>query len=425
MAMKTPARGIALALRFSGSLVAIVALLGISRISVPIVLVDFAARTNSVDALKHATERVPDNADYWRRLALSVGASSDKNEAKRYLERAAALNPFDSQVWIELGLSAETSGDLPLAERDLLSAVHVDRRFSPQWELEQFYYRHGDSQRFWQWTQRAAQIADDSDLDELFRYCWDATLTESRGRIMIFERIAPHRPAAIRYLSFLLAENHLADATPVGESLLSDAEPREKKLLLGFCERLVDAGQSEAAVTIWNGLIARRLIPGDALSPDHGVLLTNRAFHYPFLGEGFDWRPTTAPGIVWEHPQESPGILISLSGEQPATVEVLSQFIPVLPSRRYRFNFDYKTAGFAVKTVLRWHVLDARSGIELAVESPSLESNDWSTGTIRFQTSEHCHMVRLLLTYRREFATTQIAGSLALKDAGLQFEEGL
>ena len=83
----------------------------------------------------------------------------DSSEAE--LRAAVSLNPRLSSAWIRLGLDAEADGNLPQAEADLLQAARVDHLYLPAWTLANFYFRHGDADRFWAWASRAAALTYD------------------------------------------------------------------------------------------------------------------------------------------------------------------------------------------------------------------------------------------------------------------------
>lgn len=411
------------AFRATRLLSGIMVLAGASYLSGLLALADAAAGHNTDASVRRAAEIMPGNAAYWFYLYRLLDIDGRKDEALRCLERAAALNPSDPQVWTALALAAETSGDARTAEQHLFQAMRVDATFLPRWELAQFYFRQGDTATFWRWAHEASEISDDSAWPDLFRFCWLAAASRGENENLISERVVPRRPKEhARYLAFLLDENHLAAAAPVANWLLPKATASEAKPLFRYCDRLIDTGQSVAAVRVWNGLAQRGMIEPHALAPDQGISLTNGDFRLPFFKSGFDWRPPANSEIQWWQTGQPPGVRISLSGNQPESVEVLAQLMPVLPSQTYRFESGYRTYGIAKNTGLRWQVLDAASGLDLTFESPQLSSEDWNIARVSFRTADKCRLARLSLMYRRERGTTRIEGSVWLKNATLQLE---
>jgi tetratricopeptide (TPR) repeat protein len=406
-----------------GFLLAIATLIGNCYIAGKLALADTTTREDTLSSVREAIRSEPDNASYRLLLAAHLEAEGHREESLRSLERAAALNPRDSRVWSALAVAAETAGNIPRAASYRLAAVRVDRGFDPQWGLARFCYRRGSSESFWRQARGAAEMADENDLDEVFRYCWIAALAESSGGNILFERVVPRtQQARARYLSFLLDGNHLSEAAPVADWLLRNGGTAELQSVLGYCDRLIRQGQAEDAVALWDGLIVRGLIESNSLAPDQGVSLTNGTFHPPFRGCCFGWRLAAYPGIVWQQDALPSGLLISLSGQQPEDMEFLTQVAPVLPARGYEFDCDSQTESLGALAVLRWRVRDAVSGADLAPGSPQLALKDWTTAKIPFHTSGASRLVKLTLTYHRLVRPTMKEGSLRLKNASLKLE---
>src|SRR5262245_55664891 len=118
--------------------------------SVRVALADHGLREENVPGLEHALRLTPEQAVVYTRLA-SVIESEDPERATNLLERAVALNPWDTTARIRLGLRREAAGDLDRAEQDLLEAARHDRLYLPRWTLANYYFRRGNTARFWQW----------------------------------------------------------------------------------------------------------------------------------------------------------------------------------------------------------------------------------------------------------------------------------
>src|SRR5690242_7890975 len=114
---------------------------------------DHLARTDSVDAVRHALTIAPDNANYWLHwvdLMEAGGQSGDSGIA-----RATQVDPFNAEVWVRAGLNAEMSGDYQRAEQHLLRAARQSRQFEPRWVLANYYFRRNDEEHFWLWVKSA------------------------------------------------------------------------------------------------------------------------------------------------------------------------------------------------------------------------------------------------------------------------------
>ena len=155
-------------------------------------IADLAARRNQPQAARLAMRLVPENPAYPAQLADEVYAS-DPAAAQSLLQRAVQLNRYDASSWIQLGLLREGADQLPQAEDALLQAARVDATYLPSWSLANFYFRRGNTDRFWYWAERAAHMAPD-DATPLFRLTWYVSPNEGE----VERRLQMSRPAIAR-----------------------------------------------------------------------------------------------------------------------------------------------------------------------------------------------------------------------------------
>ena len=399
--------------------VATVAVLGFATYwSLRLGYADWLAHTDSPEHVKRATELAPCNARYHARLAAMLDQwGKDREASVAALEADVVCNPRDSASWIELGLQAEMEGDFTKAERCLLEATRLDKQYDPRWALANFYFRRNDAENFWPWAREAAAMSY-GDAAPLFRLCW--RITQAPG--VILERAIPDQPAVLaRYLSFLLADNHLGAVQAVAHKAVRHARREDLPVLLAACDRLLEARESEAALQIWSGLCVRRVIPYQAPEPERGLALTNGDFRTPNLSHGFDWRLHAAEGVSVSRRESPPGLRITFSGGQPESCEVFSQFVPLLPGREYRMGFRYRTLGIAPNTGLRWRIVDVATGREMAKRSPDLSSEKERQEEVLFVTAAETQLGRVVLGYQRAAGTTRIEGAIFLRNVSLAF----
>jgi len=389
--------------------------------SVRLAYADYLARQDRLESLGRAIRLAGGNAQYRVRqaeLLERAGASEELREAA--LQQALALNPRDSEVWIELGLRAEMRGELTRAERCLLEAARVDRTCQPRRTLAHYYFRRGDKDKFWQWVREALEKEPaGSDMAPLFRLCW--SLTEDAG--LILGRGLPERPEVLRqYLSFLLSASRLEAAEAVAERLLRRATAQDLPPLVTCCERWLEARRVAAATELWNALVRRGLLHYEVLSPAEGVVLTNGSFRNPPRGAGFDWRIARVEGVAATWDQRPTSLRLTFSGKQPEQCELLWQYLPLVGATSYRFRFEYQTESIGSATGLRWELQDlTQSGAPVRlVDSASLAAEAWVQQELRFRTPAKLEAARLVLTYRRQPGTTRISGWIALRDLSLR-----
>src|SRR5450755_2728606 len=136
-------------------------------------LADYHSRQGTPASVRDAIHMEPDGADYYIQLA-ALTQESDPMASTQALQHALALNPRDSNAWVELGLRAEQVGNLAGAERNLLTAARIDKLYQPRWSLANYYFRRGDMEKFQLWAREAVHMAY-GDSTPLFSLCWRAT----------------------------------------------------------------------------------------------------------------------------------------------------------------------------------------------------------------------------------------------------------
>src|SRR6516165_7228648 len=111
-------------------------------------LADVVSRRLDVDNLRVATQLDPGNADYHIDLGRIYQYSlTDINApaAIEELNRAAELNPFDAQTWLDLGAAQEIQGQLDQAESSLRRADYLAPKLPRfQWAIGNFFLLRGN-----------------------------------------------------------------------------------------------------------------------------------------------------------------------------------------------------------------------------------------------------------------------------------------
>jgi tetratricopeptide (TPR) repeat protein len=361
-------------------------------------------------AVVRARGLAPGNATYF--------TAADDYSERPVLEAAVALDPYYAHGWIELGLSAELAGDTARAEHLLLEAARVDKTYEPRWTLANFYFRRGDRQGLWRWAKQALEIAY-QDQTPLFLLCWRMSSAPAE----ILSGAIPTQPRFLaQYLSFLIQRENLDAAEAVGDLLAPQAGEAETPLLLFYCDQLLQKGRDRSALRLWNTLCLRHRIDRQPLQPSSGVSLTNGAFSAVPLETAFDWRLPRIEGIAFVVPAGPVGGLrASFSGKQPEAARVFEQVLPLLPSRRYRLRFSYRSEGIAPGSGLRWEVARLTGGGEWSASSADLYGENWRQEEFDFITPSDMGSGRLALSYRRALGTTRIEGSVWLRQVSLDF----
>src|ERR1017187_4886040 len=369
---------------------------------------DWLFLTGSPQSIQQSIRLAPGTPDYY-----SGWAQVEPDRAVDVLEKGVALNPINSSLWIQLGLAAEENGDFRKAEADLLEAMRLDTSFAPRWVLSDFYFRRHDAEKFWPVVKAALTISY-GDVSDQFRNCWSL----SQDAPTILERAIPDRRKVLRqYLEFLLREKRMEAAAPVAERVLARAGAEDTEALLNYGDYLLEAGQSAPALLVWNQLNERKLLPYAPLAAEMGRSITNGDFAAPNLNAGFDWRFTPPEGIFLERVGKPPAVFVSFTGQQPEDCEILSQYVPVLPTRKYVLSVRYQATRIPAESGPLCRVLRAAGG-DLLHEGGLLPggSEGDADRAFRFATPAATTLVRLVFGYKRMRGTVRIEGSMILRE---------
>ena len=385
----------------------LVALFGWGAItSVRLAQADYWSRQETVNGTERALSLGPDQAEYHVRLAKLL-ADSDPPRARAALSRAVTINPWDSESWIALGLSYEAAGDNSSAERCLLYAADVDQQYLPRWSLTNFYFRRGDTARFWKWAKSSSEMVY-GDPVSLFRLCG---MISEDGRLI--ERLAIRKPdLRAAYLSYLLTDGKLPLIGPSTRDVLETHRQVDVPVLLTACDRLLEQNHIAESLAIWNALAAAHSIGYEPLDPQHGHILTNTELEIAPESHGFDWRVAGLEGVTASREESPSGLRLSFSGRQPESCEPLVQFLPVEGDTSYKVEFRYRTDSASTDSGLRWRATDA--GGALLAETGPLSSSDPAEGSLIFRTPRGSLLVRLTLAYRRMPGTVRLEGFISL-----------
>lgn len=376
-------------------------------------LADYWFRQGTLPGTTKALRLEPGGAAYYARLA-AMTQESDPAGSTQALQRALVLNPWDSQSWVELGLRAEMAGDVAGAERSLLRAASVDKQYFPKWSLVNYYFRHGDSEKFWFWAREATGMAY-GDLAPLFSLCWKVT---NDGPLIEQELDIRKADLEANYLAYLTNQNRIEPITRAATRVFAWNREADTPALLAACDRLIADDRAEQAIRIWNRLAELRRIPYGVLEPQSGRSLTDGDFTMLPMSQGFDWRLPGAAGVTTLFEERPAGLRISFSGRQPENCDVLTQVLPVVESSNYELRFLYRTSGIAPRTGLGWRIMDLY-GSRILAQGNSLASESEGEGRLAFRTPAGSGLLRLTLRYERAPGTTRVEGFILLRELRL------
>ncbi len=232
------------------------------------------------------------------------------------LADAVAASPHDAPLRIRHGLELEESGRVAEAERELLAAARLSRKYEPRWTLAGFYFRQNNADDFWRWAREAVAVAY-RDPEPLFDLAW--TWEQPRPAV-VRERLGvdESRPVLWRAWVYHAARRGWFDEVEAVLDRTRGLDPAP------IAEALLGAGRI--------GALSR--LPGHRL---------------------FDWQFTGVDGVQFSG-DGTRGFTLELSGRQPDPCELATRVFAEEPQPS-----EWRIAG-ANTAGLSWHV--ARHGAD-------------------------------------------------------------
>ncbi|MDR3735707.1 MAG: hypothetical protein P4L10_09240, partial [Acidobacteriaceae bacterium] len=351
-------------------------------------------RQDTEPSVQAAIRLVPDGWQYYMRLA-----QFDREHARDLLTTSLALNRYDAQADIELGLQYEADGDFARAEEQLLQAYDVDHTYLPRWSLANYYFRRDNLPAFWNWARSAAAMPAE-DVGSLFDLCWHVSPDPAH----ITAAILNEKPELLRqYIGFLLAKDQPAAVASVAPRLIRSGDPvSDRQTMFAVVNRLVVVNDAADANAVWRLLIQNRWVVADISMPN------NAGFQREPLPVSFDWSLPEYQGLhSWPG---SSGLMTEFTGSEPEDCTIADQAVTLTPGK-YSLSYDYHTTDIPPGTGIRWQVLVAKSNAVLS-ESPDLSSSEVKHAALDFSVTSGVSLLRLRLAYRRTLGTPHISGML-------------
>lgn len=235
-----------------------------------------------------AARLAPQNAAY--RVAAALTAADPLPD----LRAAVRLSPRDASLRVRLGLALEEAGDPRGAERALLEAVRLSRKYDPRWSLAGFYVRQNRIEEFWKWAREALAVSY-RDPRALFDLAWSASGdgAEIRRRLGLESRPPSLWRAWVRH------------AAITGR--------------LDEVEAVLDRLPAPPDREVVEALVAGKRINALARLKGHRAL---------------DWRAVPQEGVRFTALPGRRGFAIEFDGREPEQCDVAGRVVPVADGRR-------------------------------------------------------------------------------------------
>ncbi len=362
----------------------------------------------TLERLEQASRFTPLDSALFRQRGIQC-LDTNPEAAGKLLLSAVAMNPFDAESFVALGLLEESGGRLEEAESYLIKATSISHRFKPRWALAFFYARQGPLDRFWN-SASAAVNTEDADVQSVFALAHEVLKDDPEEVAGLLK--LESKQSLKSYVEFLLKHESTSNLGRI--ALRMDISPESRPLLLAAVDRLIGENSPEEAMPLWNKLAAAS--GNRQLLPTKGQSLTNGQFRPP-LTRGFDWRQSENQGI--DLYAAAPGNLrIEFSGRQSESLTLLSQFVPVVPNSHYKLSYRYHTSGLNGLTGLYWQALQTNK--PGTVRSAPLDLVSEGRDAMSFRTESDTKLISIEFKYTRPPGAVRLAGTVVLRSAELE-----
>jgi tetratricopeptide (TPR) repeat protein len=390
-------------------------------------LAELLSHHSGVRGLRLALQLDPKNSDYRRslgRLYQYSLESIDPDGALQQLDSAARLNPYDPEVWLDLGAALELQARIGEAEACLRRADFLAPNLpGSQWAIANFFLLHGNVDEAFRHF-KVVLSGTDAYTQAIFNTAWKAS---NDPRRILDELIPNQAKPQFDYLYFLLGHERWAEADDVWARIAASSE----KFTVGAARPYIDTliytlRRPDQAYQAWSELFKKGLIQPteDQVAQ---TLIFNGHFEQEPTNLGFDWRVVPMEGVyagLDETAYRSAGhsLLIQFSGRQNVDYRNVYQLVQVRPNHPYRLTWSMKTEGITTDSGLRMEVRDLYDPPALDRFSDSLvgTTEGWSTSTLDFKTGPKTQLVQVSIARLPSGKLdNQIAGKAWVDDVSL------
>jgi tetratricopeptide (TPR) repeat protein len=329
--------------------------------------------------LERAVNLDPGDAAYHMRLGgLYEYSPADiqLDKAEEHFRRAAQLDPYDPETWLNLAAALEFQGRLEeagacLRRVELLAPNIPDY----QWPVANFYLLQGsvdEAFRHFQVVLAGTQKYNGN----VFAQAWRAT--DDSGKIL--QELIPERVSSeFSYLNFLVAQKRLEAAQAVWKRIVAGPEEFSPADASPYLDNLIALHQPQLAYEVWSDLEKKGIIRFSS-PPSEKNLISNGDFEDELLNCGFAWRIVPLEGVyvgLDTSTYHSPGhaLLVQFPGNQNSLYQHVYQYVKVTPGKSYRLQAFMKTEGITTDSGLRLEVYDAYNIGALDKFSDSMTGN--------------------------------------------------
>ncbi|TAM79855.1 MAG: hypothetical protein EPN47_18895 [Acidobacteria bacterium] len=385
-------------------------------------------KSSKVADLRKAVSLDPTNPDLHYRLGMAEVfdlENPDALDGTEQLDLATHLNPRETRYWSALASACQFEGKSNCAG-DAIARTLALSAMAPRihWEAANYYLWANQQEKAFNQFRRLLEL-DPSYAGPTFR----ASLGAAGDPQVVYDAVltpAAHPKLKLAYLNFLSSREYGDFAFHIWKALAASKTPIAFSDADQYLEDLISARKYQEALSVWNDLEIRGLVPQ---SDDSSNLVFNGSFeHFP-LNAGFDWRYHQEPytAVRFENRQRCAGggcLRLDFSDVENHQDEPVYQIVPVRPDQTYLLTARVRSVNIVSDSGPRLRVTDpACQDCLTTLTNAVVGTTPWHQLTLRFRTGPQTAAVRVSVWRARSLGyPTEILGTLWVDQVSLRSE---
>ena len=376
---------------------------------------DKAFLVESLSFSENAISYQPRNPYAYRSKGMILFTNKDYDGAAEAFENAIKLRENDYLLWLHLGLCREKLGQFDAAVAAYERAIVLAPSYSqPKYNLGLTQFNRGRYDGAFRILSEAAA----NDI-ELYPSLLDLADTAFRNDPHAIENAvrASSYDAKKVVVGYLIGKNLMTDNI---RSFLLSSE-LDKKDRDGFIRSLINRGDFQIAREVWLTTVNFDAADRNQLIFDGGFEKTNESDEI-----GFGWKiDQTASALVVrvsekEFRSGARSLVLKFAGDVELNRRLISQLTHVLPRRKYRLTFFFRSAEMISAGPPAVVVSDAMSNKTLA-RSAVIQTTqaEWKESVVDFEVSDTQAVVISLQRPSCTSSPCPLFGELSLDDFSL------
>jgi hypothetical protein len=315
-------------------------------------------------------------AEDFYNYGLKAWYENNLNLAADYFRKTLSINLFHVDAWLKLA-QVETGNGNTLAASNILKFTNNLTREVVQWKWPQILLARELKLDDIFWENINFVIPHRQFQDEALHLLDMHLSSDSTMALKILE--IQNRPY---YLRWLMKWNRTEDTFQVWRAV-AEKQIADDDLFQRYINYLISQKEIRQAA-----MIRKEYTGLDGLS--------NPGFELPLSNKGFDWRIRT--GAHWEIQRTRSGVIegdyalqIIFFGNENINFQHLSQIVPVLPEKTYRFTFWWRSKDLTTdqRPFLEIRGLDCKNGYWKSDMVPA--NSDWKQQILIFSIPKSCN----------------------------------